>query len=912
MPEIDDILQQKRDQTDKERERKLLAGDIVNGFDQVSKKHSQNLASEIKNSFNNMPTGESLKLDGDMFITIKGAQEAANQLQETVQRISTVTSAIINYTERLKQLPAVQTADLTKIIQAIENISLPEMPDSVSVSNLSGLENSIKYLTSYIGNLKSSEIPKEISVENLGSVEKTLKDISSGIQKLLTKDAGTQDLSPLIKQVKAVENAIRNMIFPVSNGISTPLDKNGNVPVSVIGPVTINPIGSLSTNLISVGGNPITLGQTTVANSLPVTQPLDTVVTGTITTTQSVLIPINGQSSVGAIVSSGWSGTILIEASVDGTSFVSTTGVSITTGAQIQSFTGPSGGQIQINAAGFSAIRLRGANVTAGTATVTLRSSMGVSTVMADNPFPVTQSGTWSVRTQDGSGNALTSTANALDVNIKSGSGITGLSTNVAQWGGTNTSLGQKVSASSVPVVVSSDYNLPTVSAQASRQTLAVTANGQSLNVNVSQYSAVTISLTGTYAGVNLKFEISDDGSNFYPTQVTRADTFQTSTTTGSLTNTTVMYNAIVAGVTNFKVTATAYGSGTANVGVTATADPMVFSPTVGISTSANTVAISQATPGTTNLVALTAETTKVIGVVRTADGSGNLLTSTGSALDVNLKTSSITLGVSGTVTANQGTAAAASSRWPVFLTDGTNAQTFNSTTTSSKFGADINILSILGTAPTTAGKLDVKGADGDVFVRQATSSNLNADINLKSIAGTGIVNGGVAGSQSIGGTVATNVAITANPINLGAQAVSSENAAVTTARQVQLVADLVGKLIVLPYANPENFVSGAITSAMTGTTSTSLIAAPASGLRNYITQITVSNSHASVGTDIIIQDGSGGTTLYTIPAASVYGGATVTFPVALRQPTTATAIFCANVTTGSNTKVSATGYKGA
>lgn len=36
----------------------------------------------------------------------------------------------------------------------------------------------------------------------------------------------------------------------------------------------------------------------------------------------------------------------------------------------------------------------------------------------------------------------------------------------------------------------------------------------------------------------------------------------------------------------------------------------------------------------------LSAETTKVIGVVRTADGSGNLLTSTGNALDVNIKTS--------------------------------------------------------------------------------------------------------------------------------------------------------------------------------------------------------------------------------------------------------------------------------
>jgi len=187
-----------------------------------------------------------------------------------------------------------------------------------------------------------------------------------------------------------------------------------------------------------------------------------------------------------------------------------------------------------------------------------------------------------------------------------------------------------------------------------------------------------------------------------------------------------------------------------------------------------------------------------------------------------------------------------------------------------------------------------------------------NSAVNVAQFGGTTVVNGGTAGIQSVGGSTATNVALTENPLNLGAQAVSSENSAVTTARKVQLVADLVGKLIVLPYANPENFVSGAITSAMTSTTSTSLISAPAAGLRNYITQITVSNSHATVGTDIIIQDGSGGTTLYTIPAAPAYGGATVTFPTPLRQPTTATAIYCANVTTGSNTKVSATGYKGA
>jgi hypothetical protein len=161
-------------------------------------------------------------------------------------------------------------------------------------------------------------------------------------------------------------------------------------------------------------------------------------------------------------------------------------------------------------------------------------------------------------------------------------------------------------------------------------------------------------------------------------------------------------------------------------------------------------------------------------------------------------------------------------------------------------------------------------------------------------------------------GDIAAAASDSGNPVKIGAKATNAEPTALTTGQRANLIADLVGKLIVLPYANPENFVSGAITTAMTGTTTTSLIAAPAAGLRNYITQITVSNAHATVGTDIIIQDGSGGTTLYTIPAAAVYGGAVITFPTPLRQPTTATAIFCANVTTGASTKVSASGYKGA
>lgn len=166
--------------------------------------------------------------------------------------------------------------------------------------------------------------------------------------------------------------------------------------------------------------------------------------------------------------------------------------------------------------------------------------------------------------------------------------------------------------------------------------------------------------------------------------------------------------------------------------------------------------------------------------------------------------------------------------------------------------------------------------------------------------------------ARAMGGGTPHDSVDSGNPLKVGGRARSTEITAAANNDRVDAIFDLVGKQIVLPYANPENFVSGAITTAMTATTSTSLVAAPGAGLRNYITTIIVSNAHATVGTDIVIQDGSGGTTLLTIPAAAVYGGAVINLPVPLRQPTANTAIFVANVTTGASTKASAVGYKGA
>jgi hypothetical protein len=196
----------------------------------------------------------------------------------------------------------------------------------------------------------------------------------------------------------------------------------------------------------------------------------------------------------------------------------------------------------------------------------------------------------------------------------------------------------------------------------------------------------------------------------------------------------------------------------------------------------------------------------------------------------------------------------------------------------------------------------------GKVGIDQTTPGTTNA-VSLAQIGSTTVVTGGVNGTLAVGGNVATNVAIGTNPINNGAQGVSSENSAVTTGRMVQLVADLVGKLIVLPYANPENFTNGT-TAAIVDTTTTSVIAAQGAGVRTYITQITVTNSHATVGTFVKITDGAS-TILWEGYAAAAGGGATASFPTPLRG-TANTAVNAICVTTGANVIASVSGYKGA
>jgi len=485
--------------------------------------------------------------------------------------------------------------------------------------------------------------------------------------------------------------------------------------------------------------------------------------------------------------------------------------------------------------------------------------------------------------------------------------------------------LGQALAAGSVPVVLTA-AQITTLTPLSSVTVTQATGTNLHAVVDSGTLTAVTAITNALPAGSNvIGHVITDTGST---TAVTG-----TVTVTGGLTDTQLRASAV-------PVTAV-LTAGSAVIGhVINDASSAVIGHV--IADSGSTTAVTQATATNLNAAVVgTGTAGTAAGGVLTVQGVTSmtklLVTPDSVALPANQSvnmaqvggTNTVTAGVAGTQAVGGNVAngvTATTNPVPVggvFTTSPTTLSTGQTATLQFTAAQNIknDVTTIAGTAADTnsgvksAGTLRVVLATDQPALtnKLLVTPDANSAINLAQVNGTTTVNGGsAAGILAVGGPNATNVAITGNPVNNGAQAVSSENAAVTTARQVQLVADLVGKLIVLPYANPENFVSGAITSAMTGTTTTSLIAAPASGLRNYITTIVCSNAHATVGTDIVIQDGSGGTTLMTIPAAAVYGGAVISLPVPLRQPTTATAIFCANVTTGASTKVSAVGYKGA
>lgn len=156
-----------------------------------------------------------------------------------------------------------------------------------------------------------------------------------------------------------------------------------------------------------------------------------------------------------------------------------------------------------------------------------------------------------------------------------------------------------------------------------------------------------------------------------------------------------------------------------------------------------------------------------------------------------------------------------------------------------------------------------------------------------------------------VAGDVAHDSADSGNPIKVGGKAVNAEPTAVANGDRANFITDLAGKQIVLPYANPENFVDGNGNS--TGTGDTAIISAQGAGVRIYVTSLFVNNTSAT-DTYVTIKDGTTAKLYIPAPANS---GAIVPLPVPLRL-TANTALNFASGAGVTTMYVSAVGYKGA
>lgn len=286
--------------------------------------------------------------------------------------------------------------------------------------------------------------------------------------------------------------------------------------------------------------------------------------------------------------------------------------------------------------------------------------------------------------------------------------------------------------------------------------------------------------------------------------------------------------NALQSDLTSVAGTAALTGNG-----VTGAGSPRV---TISSNNSPFPVSIDQTTPGTTNLVALSAATTNVIGTVRVLGNVGAIFDqATGSAVPAN------------------------------GLYTGINVAG--------------NLRGPTGVNPS-----------GSVFATQ---------VDLASVAGTTALTGGVAGSQGIGGLAANGATAAGNPVLGGCRAQNAELTAVTNGQAVDCVADLVGRQIYMPFANKENFATG-IVSGVTGTGNNTLLAAAGAGVKIYMTGFSCTNTGATNSLVTFQSGAAGTAIWITINPAGSGSNGTIVPPVATAANTLLNVVFGSSSTSQS------------
>lgn len=197
--------------------------------------------------------------------------------------------------------------------------------------------------------------------------------------------------------------------------------------------------------------------------------------------------------------------------------------------------------------------------------------------------------------------------------------------------------------------------------------------------------------------------------------------------------------------------------------------------------------------------------------------------------------------------------------------------------------------------------------------VRSDSGSLLAADGDYipLSVNGSGALRVAQVGTATVvasnaSGDTAHDGADSGSPVKIGGKAYANEPAAVAANDRANMITDLVGRPIVLPYAAQGDEVDG--TASATGTGDTQIIAAQGAGVRIYVTTLIIHNAHATTNGFVTIKDG---TTAKLVVPAPANGGAVINLPVPLRL-TANTALNFASSAAITTIYVSAVGFKSA
>lgn len=177
------------------------------------------------------------------------------------------------------------------------------------------------------------------------------------------------------------------------------------------------------------------------------------------------------------------------------------------------------------------------------------------------------------------------------------------------------------------------------------------------------------------------------------------------------------------------------------------------------------------------------------------------------------------------------------------------------------------DITTIAGTAPTTAGKIDIKGADGDVFVRQATAANLNA-----TVVGTGTfaVQATESGTWTVGSNSATGSAVPANAFYEGLLAKTANPTAASDGNLIGALADKLGKQVVV--GSIRDLKGNQFTTITSSTSETTVVTQVTSTFLD-VYGVIVENTSATAS-KVTFKDSTSGTTQFEIyvPAGDTRG----------------------------------------